>query len=88
MNIRNSINKLIALFILLSCAQYHNKHAQNEKPPIFVYVIIAGNEDFASNLEVNGTVLSNELVDLHPEVSGCLCRFNFGLCFTNHNLCT
>ena len=76
MNIRNSINVLIALFLLLSCAKSANKHAQNEKPPILVDVIIAGNEDFASNLEVNGTVLSNELVDLHPEVSGRLIYLN------------
>ena len=39
-------------------------------------MIIAGNEDFASNIEVNGTVLSNELVDLHPEVSGRLIYLN------------
>ena len=41
-----------------------------------VDVIIAGNQDFISNLEVNGSVLSNELVDLHPEVSGRLTYLN------------
>ena len=41
-----------------------------------VDVLIAGNEDFSSNLEVNGTVLSNELVELHPEISGRLVYLN------------
>ena len=41
-----------------------------EKQSVFVEVIVAGSEDVPSSLEVNGTVLSNEMVELHPEISG------------------
>ena len=76
MNLRNSIKALSLLLLIFSCVKTSNKHVSNEKPAIFVDVIIAGIENFNSNLEVNGTVLSNELVDLHPEVSGRLIYLN------------
>ena len=72
----NTISVLIVLFLLFSCATNVKEQAAKEKPPVMVDVIIAGNEDFISNLEVNGTVLSNELVELHPEVSGRLTYLN------------
>jgi len=76
MNIGNSIGALILISLLFSCASNKKEQTQKEKPPVFVDVIIAGNEDFVSNLEVNGTVLSNELVELHPEISGRLTYLN------------
>jgi membrane fusion protein (multidrug efflux system) len=41
-----------------------------------VDVIVAGNNDVTSVLEVNGTVLSNESVELRPETSGRLIYLN------------
>ena len=76
MKILNFIKTFIFLPLLISCTLNNKELRLQEKPPVFVDVIIAGNEDFASNIEVNGTVLSNELVDLHPEVSGRLIYLN------------
>jgi membrane fusion protein, multidrug efflux system len=76
MNILNSISALIAFSFLLSCSSNIKDQAVKEKPPVIVDIIIAGSQDFISNLEVNGTVLSNELVDLHPEISGRLTYLN------------
>ncbi len=76
MKILNFIQTFIFLPLLISCTLNNKELRLQEKPPVFVDVIIAGNEDFASNIEVNGTVLSNELVDLHPEVSGRLIYLN------------
>ena len=76
MNIINFLKALFVLSLLYSCSQNDKEQKSKEKPPIFVDVIIAGNEDFVSNLEVNGTVISNELVDLHPEISGRLTYLN------------
>jgi membrane fusion protein (multidrug efflux system) len=47
-----------------------------EKPAIMVEVIVAGSEDVSSNLEVNGSVLANEMAELHTEVSGRLIYLN------------
>ena len=76
MKILISIRTFFLLSLFFSCTLNNKEQKSKEKPPVFVDVIIAGNEDFASNLEVNGTVLSNELVDLHPEVSGRLIYLN------------
>ena len=41
-----------------------------------VDVIVANNTNFPNNIEVNGTVLSEEMIELHPEVSGRLIYLN------------
>ena len=67
----------ILLATLISCkSEAKDKTASKEKPPVAVDVIIAGNTDFASDIEVNGTVLSEEMVELHPEVGGRLTYLN------------
>jgi membrane fusion protein, multidrug efflux system len=75
MNYSKSIGTLIVLSLLISC-KAKKEQPSKEKPPALVEVMIAGNEDFSSSLEVNGTVLSNEQVELHPEVSGRLIYLN------------
>jgi len=70
-----STGALIVLSLLIACTAKREQPSK-EKPPVLVDVMIAGNEDFSSSLEVNGTVLSNELVELHPEVSGRLTYLN------------
>lgn len=53
-----------------------NKMDKKERPPVAVDVLIAGNSDFASDVEVNGTVLSAEMIELRPEVSGRITYLN------------
>ena len=71
-----SLGALIVLSLFISCKSKSKDPAVNEKPAITVDVIIAGTQDVASNLEVNGTVVSNEMVELHPEISGRLTYLN------------
>ncbi len=67
---------LIVVSLLFSCKTKKNEQPTKGKPSVLVEVLITSKEDFASNLEVNGTVLSNEMVELHPEVSGRLTFLN------------
>lgn len=73
--------KVIIVIILMaafSACKNGNKdqNANKKNLPVPVDIIIAGNEDFLSNIEVNGSVLSEEMVELHPEVSGRLTYLN------------
>lgn len=72
-----SIRILILLFFALSIFSCKNKKdKEKEKPPVVVDVLLAGIVDFPTNIEVNGTVLSEELVELHPEISGRIVFLN------------
>lgn len=67
----------LILAAMISCkSKADDKTTSKEKPPVPVDVIIAGNAEFASDIEVNGTVLSDEMVELHPEVGGRLTYLN------------
>ncbi|MBI4947462.1 MAG: efflux RND transporter periplasmic adaptor subunit [Bacteroidetes bacterium] len=68
----------ISLFItgFISCKNGKKDKGTKEKPPPGVDVMIAANEKFENTVEVNGTVLSNEMVELHPEISGRLTYLN------------
>jgi membrane fusion protein (multidrug efflux system) len=67
----------LLMVALLSCSsKAKDKATDKEKPPVAVDVIVAGNSSFSSDIEVNGTVLSNEMVELHPEVGGRLTYLN------------
>ena len=70
------ISALIVLSFFISCNSKNKLQVAAEKPPVMVEVIIAGAEGIASNLEVNGSVLSNEMVELRPEISGRLTYLN------------
>lgn len=52
------------------------ENAGKEKPAVAVDVIVACMKDFSSIVEVNGTVLSYEMVELHPEISGRITYLN------------
>ncbi len=58
-----------------SCKPKMKEQSSKDKQ-VFVDVIIAGIEDFPNNIEVNGTVLSEEMIELHPEISGRLTYLN------------
>ncbi len=67
----------LLLAALISCkSKANDKALVKGKPPVQVDVIIAGNTSFSSDIEVNGAVLSDEMVELHPEVGGRLTYLN------------
>ena len=67
----------LLLSALLACnSKTNDKALAKEKPAVPVDVIVAGKTDFSSDIEVNGTVLSDEMVELHPEVGGRLTYLN------------
>ncbi len=70
------MGSMILLSLLFSCKAKNKEQASTEKPAVMVEVVVAGDEDVASNLEVNGSVLANEMAELHPEVSGRLTYLN------------
>jgi len=77
MKINFLIGMPLILAAMISCkSKADDKTASKEKPPVIVDVMIAGNTDFSSDIEVNGTVLSDEMVELHPEVGGRLTYLN------------
>jgi len=63
-------------FLLLACAGKKKEQVVVEKQVVQVEVIVAVTEDIDNMLEVNGSVLSNEMAELHPEVSGRLIYLN------------
>lgn len=67
---------LLVLSLLISCKSKIKDLAPREKTQVMVDVIIAGAENIMSSLEVNGSALSNEMVELRPEISGRLVYLN------------
>lgn len=77
MNLRILIGLPLLMAAMISCKSKAKENtASKEKPPVGVDVMIASYSDFSSDIEVNGTVLSNEMVELHPEVGGRLTYLN------------
>ncbi|MHC1708023.1 MAG: efflux RND transporter periplasmic adaptor subunit [Bacteroidales bacterium] len=62
--------------ILPACNKKGKDQKSKEKPPVTVDVILAQEQYFNSDIEVNGTVLSLEMIELHPEVSGRIVYLN------------
>ena len=65
-----SIIFLAALFA--SCKNKPSVPIQKPNPPVIVDVMIASLQKVDNTIEANGTILANENVELHPEVSGRL----------------
>ena len=76
----NYIKYLIISFLVIAIVSCKNvnkyRNEKKETPPVSVDVIIAGEENIPSNVEVNGTVLSDEMVSLYPETSGRITFLN------------
>ncbi len=69
----------VFVFILVSSCKSNKKEAlaKNNRPQqTIVDVIIAQPTTVSTNIEANGTVVSNEYAELHPEVSGRLTYLN------------
>lgn len=67
----------VLILSIVSCkSEAKDKTASKDKPPVSVEVMIAGESNFTSDIEVNGTVLSEEMVELRPEAGGRLTYLN------------
>jgi membrane fusion protein, multidrug efflux system len=68
---------LLFAILLASCKHKPEAPAKNAKDgPVLVDVIVANPQNIVSKVEANGTVVANEYVELHPEVSGRLTYLN------------
>jgi membrane fusion protein, multidrug efflux system len=78
------ICKLLTFFCFLfftgifwvSCKSKSAENKPKETPPTAVDVMIASLQPVSNIVEANGTVIANETVELHPEVSGRLTYLN------------
>jgi membrane fusion protein, multidrug efflux system len=59
-------------FFLFACSEKTDTSKQKTSAPIVVDALIASTKPVSNTLEVNGTVVANEYVELHPEASGRL----------------
>jgi len=66
-----------SLVMIISCKSGNkNTNAKKETPPIKVDVLVAKENNFPSSVEVNGTVLSEDMVSLYSEISGRITFLN------------
>jgi len=62
----------ILIISLASCKEKKDLSKPKAAAEIIVDVLVASTQSISNNLEVNGTVVANEYVELHPEASGRL----------------
>lgn len=69
---------LIAFFVAtaIACKGKPDPAKPKEAPPTMVDVIVASPQGISNTVEANGSVVANEYVELHPEVSGRLIYLN------------
>jgi membrane fusion protein (multidrug efflux system) len=73
MNINVFRNSAIIFSLVFSaCSQKADSSKPKASPPVVVDVLVASTKPMSNTLEVNGTVVANEYVELHPESSGRL----------------
>jgi len=66
----------VIVFTVFSCNNSGDDKSTKKDVSVSVDVIIASEEDFPLSVEVNGTVLSEDMIELHPEVSGRITYLN------------
>jgi membrane fusion protein (multidrug efflux system) len=64
----------LVVFSLIGCK--HKTEKPRDRLPVNVDVIVAQKIHFPSSIEVNGVSLSEEMIELHPEISGRLTYLN------------
>ncbi len=67
---------LVIIFLCHSCNNKKTPASKNINQPVIVDVIIAENKSISNVIEANGTIIANESVELHPEVSGRITYLN------------
>lgn len=68
---------LVALFFLIACGakkEEPKKPQQRPVPKVDGYIVRT--ESFAESIEVPGSIVANEVTEIHPEVSGRIIRLN------------
>ena len=65
----------IAVFAM-ACKGKPEPTKPKEAPPTVVDIIVAGQQGINNTVEANGSVVANEYVELHPEVSGRITYLN------------
>lgn len=65
-----------AFVITQSCRSHESPSAPPKDKPVIVDVIVAQKQSVSQTIEANGTVVANEYVALHPEVSGRITYLN------------
>ncbi len=71
-----SFTAIVLLVITAGCKSKKEVPKLTATPATIVDVIVASGQSITNNIEVNGTVVANEYVELHPEVSGRLTYLN------------
>lgn len=68
---------VIIVSLMLACKKKTGDSPKPKiSPPVIVDVIIAEKQPINDKIEANGTVVANEFLELHPEVSGRLTYLN------------
>lgn len=67
---------IVVAFFLEACKGKPSVNKPKENPPVVVDVMVTSLQPVTNIVEANGTVLANESVELHPEVSGRLTYLN------------
>ena len=81
MRIRNISLLLISLSVLTACGGKKKEATQQKpggsnQPPMRVDGYIVTPQSFQEDIEVPGTIVANEKVEIHPEVSGRIVQLN------------
>lgn len=82
MQIRNILILLISLSLQAACGGKKKDSAARQKPggsnqpPMKVDGYIVTPQPFQEDIEVPGTIVANEIVEIHPEVSGRIVQLN------------
>ncbi len=66
----------IILVSFISCSNKKDDPKPKKDPPVNVDVLVAAYQKVDNSIEANGTVIANESVQLHPEVTGRLVYLN------------
>ena len=68
----------VGLLFVFSCSsqKHEEKGGAKKQPPALVDVLVAGTQPVQHSIEVNGSILANETLEIHPEVSGRLTYLN------------
>lgn len=75
----NILKFILPVFLItfFSCGNSSRDAAsKKDTKPVTVDILIAGESEFITEVEVNGTVLSDNMVSLYPEVSGRITYLN------------
>ena len=71
-----SVSTIFLVVIIIACKGKKETPKPTVAPPTVVDVLVATAQPLTNIIEVNGTVVANEFVELHPEVSGRLTYLN------------